>query len=177
MNDTDRVPSTDAVRGIRRLRHGLRVLRGADQGAAAVEMAASASVLFLMLIGTMKACLGIYTYHYISEAAREGTRYAIVRGVKCTTFTTACPASIDGTDVNTYVKSLSYPAIDTSKMTVSTSYSAYSGWCTQDLTSSSCESIGDVVTVKVQYAFPLTVPFLGSKTWNMSSTSAMIIAD
>ena len=142
-------------------------------------MAASASVMFLMLIGTMKVCLAVYTYHYLSEAAREGTRYAIVRGAKCTTFSTACPASGDGTDVNTYVKGLSYPGISSSAMTVTTAYSAYpsTGTCTADLLSTSCRSIGNLVTVKVQYAFPLTIPFFGSKTWNMTSTSAMIIAD
>ena len=157
-------------------RRQVRVIARRDHGAAAAEMAMTASVLFMMLLGTMKICLAIYTYHYISEAAREGTRYAIVRGKPCTTFASACPAAADGSDVNTYVTSLSYPGISSSAMTVTTTYSAYPSTttCSPD---TSCRNVGNLVRVKVQYAFPLTIPFFGSKTWNMSSTSAMIIAD
>ena len=136
----------------------------------------SASVLFMMLLGSMKVCQAVYTYHYISEAARDATRYAIVRGFNCDTtkFTTACPAGTD--DISNYVKGLGYPGISSSAITVTTSWAGYPSGvvCTPD---PNCKNNGNLVTVKVQYAFPATIPFFGTKTWNMTSTSAMIIAD
>jgi len=131
----------------------------------------------LTIIGLMKICLAIYTYHFVSEAAREGTRYAIVRGSRCNTtyFTSACPANVDGSDVSAFVKSLGYPGISTSAMTVTSAYSTYPAGkvCTPSL---SCNNPSDLVTVQVQYAFPLSIPFMSNKTYTMTSTSAMIIS-
>src|SRR6266568_5428041 len=84
-------------------------LARAEHGAALVEMAVSASVLFLTLIGLMKICLAVYTFHYISEASREGARYAMVRGSSCKTFTSACPATTQ--DIQSYIQNLGYPGI------------------------------------------------------------------
>jgi hypothetical protein len=138
-------------------------------------MAMSASVLLMTLIGLMKICMAVYTYHFVSEAAREGSRYAIVRGSACTNFPSACPAVTDGSDLSTYVKSLSYPGITSSAMTVTSSYSGFPVGviCTP---SSACNNPGNLVTVHVQYAFPLSIPFIGSRTLNMTSTSAMVIS-
>src|ERR1019366_256588 len=104
-----------------------RVLPGgpvasAEQGSASVEFAASSIVFLMAMIGFMKLCLAIYTYHFVSEAAREGSRYAIVRGTSCSGFGTACPASSG--DIKTYVKGLGYPGISTSAMTVTPSWAA-----------------------------------------------------
>ena len=129
----------------------------------------------MTLIGLMKICLAIYTYHFVSEVAREGTRYAIVRGTSCnsTYITTACPASTG--DISTYVKGLAYPGISSSAMTVTTSYATFpvGKVCTP---SPNCNNPTDMVTIQVQYAFPLSIPFLANKTYTMTSTSAMIIS-
>lgn len=150
----------------------LRLARG-DRGTAAVEFAATASVLFLTIIGMMKICLAVYTYHYISEAAREGTRFAMVRGSSCSGFTTACPAS--KSDIQSYVEGLNYPGISASNMTVTPSWSAYpTGKACVPL--ATCNNPGGLVTVQVQYAFPLSIPFMANQTYNMTSTSAMIMS-
>ena len=139
-----------------------------------MEFAVTSSVAFLAIIGFMKMSLAIYTFHFVSEAAREGTRYAIVRGSSCTTFTTACPAATDGSDVQTYVRALAYPGITGSAMTVTSTYASYpSGVCTPSL---NCNNPGNLVTVKVQYAFPLSIPLMANKTLTMTSTSAMVIS-
>jgi Flp pilus assembly protein TadG len=154
----------------------IRPFTRGEGGQAAVEFAMGAAVLMTSMIGMMKVSLAIYTYHFIAEAAREGSRYAMVRGYSCspTTGMTACPAAIDGSDVVTYVKGLSYPGISTSNMTVTSSYSVYpsGGTCTP---SANCNNPGNLVTVKVQYAFPLAIPFRANSTINMQSTSKMII--
>ena len=51
------------------------------RGAAAVEFAAVAPVLILLLFGTVVGGLGIFRYHQVATLAREAARYASVRGL------------------------------------------------------------------------------------------------
>ena len=53
-----------------------------DSGASLVEFTVSAAVLFMALFGIIQCSLGLYAYNYVSDAAREGTRYAMVRGAR-----------------------------------------------------------------------------------------------
>lgn len=137
-----------------------------------VEMAISMVILLTIVFGIMKICLALYTYHYISEAAREGTRFAIVRGSACASPGYECDAT--SSQIQTYVKGLGYPGIDPSAMTVTSSWAGYpvSGTCV----SAGCNGPGDLVTVTVTYQFPLSIPFVPSSTLNMSSTSSMVIS-
>ena len=143
-----------------------------EEGAAMVEMAISIVILLTIVIGIMKVCLALYTYHYISDAAREGTRFAIVRGSACTSPGYECGAT--SAQIKTYVEGLGYPGIDPSAMTVTSAWSGYpvSGTCV----SSGCNGPGDLVTVTVGYKFPLSIPFVPSQTISMSSSSAMVIS-
>lgn len=145
-----------------------------EEGSAAIEFAAAAMVFFMTLIGLLKICLAVYTYHYVAEAAREGTRWAIVRGSACRGFASQCPAKSDGTDTTAYVRSLSYPGITSSLLTVTSTYGPYpvGRACTP---SSACNNPGDLITVSVQYAFPLSIPFMPNKTITMGSSSSMVI--
>jgi Flp pilus assembly protein TadG len=149
-----------------------RLARG-EHGAAALEFAVAAGFMFTMLIGLMKVCLAIYTYHYVAEAAREGSRYAMVRGSSCSGFSSACPATSD--NVQTYVRGLGYPGITSSLMTVTTTWATYPAGkpCTPSAT---CNNPSDVVMVQTSYAFPLNIPGVGSNTYTMTSTSVMIIS-
>ncbi len=99
-----------------------------ESGSAILETALSAAVLLSFIFGIMEVCLAAYTNHFISEASREATRYAIVRGA---TFTTDCTAPTTATctaqggnntgDIATYVQNLHYPGIDPNKTLTSTS--------------------------------------------------------
>ena len=156
----------------RAMRHA-RLRRCADdeQGATLVETALSIVILLAFIFGIVETGLGLYTYHFIAEAAREGTRYAIVRGSTCTGFASACPAATS--DIQSYVLNLGFPGIDPSKMTVNASWSAYTSGSP---CSPGCNSPGNLVTVTVNYNFPLSVPFVPGQTFRLSSQSAMIIA-
>lgn len=160
------------MRGIRTLAN--RRIAGGEEGQAAVEFAMGASVLLMALIGMMKMSMAIYTYHFVAEAAREGSRFAMVRGSSCTQISpnlTPCPAAYDGSDTSAYVKSLTYPGISAANMTVTSSYAGYPTaiFCP-------CNNPGNLVTVTVQYAFPLSIPFMPNKTYTMQSTSSMVIS-
>ena len=51
-----------------------------EEGSAIMETAMSSLILLTFLFGVFEAGFMVYSYHFISEAAREGARYAIVRG-------------------------------------------------------------------------------------------------
>jgi Flp pilus assembly protein TadG len=149
-----------------------------EKGAAMVEAAFSMIILLTVMFGIMEICLAVYTYHFISEAAREGTRYAIVRGSasgsECPSLpVAACPAQ--ASDIQNYVSSLGFPGIDLAPANVSVAWSAYpvGSSC---IPSASCNNQGNLVAVTVSYPFPLSIPFVPASTINMSSTSKMVIS-
>ena len=148
-----------------------------EEGSAILETALSMIVLLTFLFGIMATCMMLYTYHFISEAAREGTRYAVVRGSTagpaCGTSYTSfdCTASLG--NIQSYVTNLGFPGIDPAKMTVAPVWSAYTNGST---CGTPCNSPGNLVTVTVTYNFPLTIPFVPARTFALTSTSAMIIS-
>lgn len=175
-----------------------RRLRG-DRGNTLVETALSIAVLLTLLVGIIECGLMIYSYHFISNAARQGARYAIVRGSTwyqppwnnvasstCAAYSdSGCTASIG--NIQDYVKSLAFPGIDTANILVTpTSYLSVGGTACGNpvVTGTSnpdttkpptCNAYGNVIQVKVQYTFPLSIPFVPKKSITMSSTSMMAI--
>lgn len=159
--------------------HYQRCIRS-ERGSALLEMAFSAIVLLSFMFGIIEIGLALYSYHFISEAAREGTRYAIVRG---STAGSACGATYASYDCNaslanvqSYVQNLGYPGINSANMTVNPVWSAYAAGSTCPASPSPCNSPGNLVTVTVLYSFPLSIPFVPFSTIRMSSTSSMVIS-
>lgn len=140
-----------------------RLLRR-EEGSELLEFALVVIVLLLLVFGTMDFSRAMYCYHYVSNASREGTRYAIVRGSACTGFPDSCPANL--TDVETHVKS-STPALDPAAVSVVTTWTPNN-------------KPGSSVKVQVGYRykvmFPFAFPFLPNGTISMSSSSQMIIS-
>jgi len=148
-----------------------------DSGSALVEFAVCATILFSLTFGILTSCLALYSYHFISHAAREGTRYAIVRGSNCSTngnFTTDCPIATSAA-VQTYVRSLTLPGVPASFLTATTTWSVNgTSWSS---TPTNFNAPGDIVKVTVNYSLPVAVPFVSTRTLSMTSTAQMIIAD
>jgi Flp pilus assembly protein TadG len=146
-----------------------------EQGSALVELALSCSIVCGMLFGLILMCYALYAYDFVSEAAREGTRWAIVRGsTSCTNTPNLTNCNAATSDITNYVEGLGYPGIDsTDKMTVTTTYWTPSGAA---CTTGTCNAPLNFVQVEVTYAFPLNIPFLPSSTLNIHSTSRMAIA-
>ena len=123
------------------------MMRRGEQGSAMVEIALSIGILLALLFGVIEACLAVYSYHFVSEAAREGTRYAIVRGSSSgsdcpASPAAACPAS--QSDIQNYVSSLGFPGISLTASDVSVAWSVYpaGGTCSPSAT---CNNPGDMV--------------------------------
>jgi Flp pilus assembly protein TadG len=150
-----------------------RVRATSDQGSELIEFAVCAAVLFTLIFGIINLSIAVYSLNFVSEAAQQGTRYAMVRGSGCTGLT-ACPAKTS--DIQSYVQSLAYPGIASKSIIVTTTYSAYPAG-TSCTPSTTCNNPGNLVQVKVQYTYQLSAPFLPTKTLNFTSQSVAVISN
>ena len=156
-----------------------RCLRG-EEGASIAETALACTVFLAMLLGAFQMMLALYTFHFVADAAREASRYAIVRGSASCTNTPAlanCNATAD--QIQAYIRSLNYPGVTSSKINVTTSWlSASAGYpkTWSACTSGTCNAPGNQVKIVAAYSFPLSVPFVPKQTFNLSSTSQMVIS-
>ncbi len=154
-----------------------------EDGTSIVEMALVCLFLILpMIFGIFAMSMALYTYHYISEAAREGSRYAIVRGsTSCANTPGLSNCGATPAQIQTYVQNLGYPGINgPSNMTVTTTWYTKSAsppttWSFCGATPA-CRAPGNIVKVNVVYAFPLSIPLYGTRTLNMASTSQMVVS-
>lgn len=139
----------------------------------------SCSVLFAMLFGICQMSLAMYDYQFCSAAARQATRYAMVRGSTSCTNTpnlTKCGASTG--DITSYVRSLGYAGITSSNVSATTTWCSASS--TTPTTWSACTNAtsnapGNLVKVVVSYPFTFHVPFGPNLSLGLSSTSQMVI--
>jgi Flp pilus assembly protein TadG len=136
-----------------------RLLRG-DRGSALVEYALVFILLMTMLLGVAEFGRALYAYHFVSSAAREGARYAMVRG--CTPTTTSCPTAADATSVQDFVKNVPL-GIDASKLSVATTWTPN-------------HKAGSTVSVTTTYTFNFVFPWVSNATLTMTSTSKMVIS-
>jgi Flp pilus assembly protein TadG len=154
----------------RRVYHGSRRARFVnalvcEHGANLVEFAVASAILFSLLFGILQMCLALCTYNYISEAAREGARWAMVRGsTSCTNTPSLTSCNASSTAIQTYVQGLGYPGITSGSVTVTPTWP------------NGGNSPGNTVKVQVQYPFTLSIPFVSLTTINMASTSVMVIS-
>lgn len=127
-----------------------------DLGTALVEFGLVVVVFFMFVFGVMDFGRALYTYHFVSNAACEATRYAMVRGSSSTDPATAA-------DIESYVKSLAPQGIDPSSLTVSTSWSP-------------SHAPGSSVRIQVSDNFQCMSPFLTTYQMTLSDSSQMVIS-
>lgn len=182
------------------LRAGLR----RDEGAALLEFAFSLGIFLMTTLGIVYLCMALFSYEYVDFAAREGVRWAMVRGSDCylSSSMPGCDSSANEsasqitqsqTDIQNYVKGLNYPIIDPTKLTnninvawlsetnvTDSSGNTYATWtaCTPSSPPSGtvCNQPGNEVQVTVSYPISFTIPFFGNFTPTVSSTSRMVIS-
>ena len=143
-------------------RNTLRKRLAEENGQSMVEFAVTLPVLFTLIFCFMEMCLAFYTHNMISELAREGTRYAMVRGSSClTSASSSCQAT--ASQVNTFVSGIGFPNLGGGTMTVAASYPDGNA------------AIGSRVQVLITYVFPISMPFVPTSSISMSSTSVTTI--
>jgi Flp pilus assembly protein TadG len=132
-----------------------------EQGGSLIELAVTLPVLFGLIFCFMETCMLLYTYEMISISARQGARYAMVRGASCPSTTNpTCEAT--PAQVRAYVSGLGWPNIGGGTVTPTVSYDGN-------------ESVGSHVQVTVSYTFQVILPFVPSKSIAMSSTAKTTI--
>ena len=151
-----------------------------ERGGALVEYAFAVVMSLVLLFGIVDFGRALYSYHFISNAAREGTRYASVRGYTCSVSATPCPATT--ADIKTFVADTVPQGIVSGSVTVKPTWSNPNSLpiCNSGATQN---YPGCAVRVEVDYNFNLLFPYnfppffqFPASTITMSSTSQMIIS-
>ena len=157
----------------------LRRLSGCE-GAALAEFAVSCVILIPIFFGFIETCLAFYAYNFVSDAAREASRYAMVRGANsCTDLPGLANCDITtSAPLQTYVQSLGYPGLNPSNLVVSVKFYKASTTLPTTWTTScaTCNQPGNQVQVTVRYNFPIGIPFWHVSTISIGSVSSMVIS-
>jgi|SRR5579862_4451921 len=171
----------------------IRILKGAtrrqlsklagEEGATIIEFAYASMAMMTLLFGILEACLALYSYDFTSESARDGARYMIVRGAKCSASGFGCGAG--NSDVQTFLRAENFPALNMNNLTTHTYwYTAaaappnmtWSTLCSTDTYSATCAVQGNAVKVVVTYPFTMNIPFMPPLTVSMSNSAQMVIS-
>jgi Flp pilus assembly protein TadG len=162
-----------------------------QRGEAILEAAFVGLLILFMTFGILDFSRAMYAYHWVSYAAREGTRWASVRGADCPTSNPlpgGCPAT--AAQVQTFVQSIVAPAMFSAACSggnsnagcasVTTTWSGKGGDGT-DCTNGGAtptNSPGCVVKVQVDYIFGFILPVssVTGKIIDMQSISQMVIS-
>ncbi len=132
-----------------------------EQGSSLIELAVTLPVLFGLIFCFIQTCMLFYTYAMISNSARQGARYAMVRGASCpSTSNPTCEAT--PAQVKAYVSGLGWPNIGGGTVNPTVNYDGN-------------ESVGSHVQVTVSYTFVITMPFVPTKAITMSSMAKTTI--
>lgn len=151
-----------------------------EEGATLVEMAICSSILFSMLFGVIGMSMALYADNFVNVAARQATRWAMVRGSQsCSNTPNLTDCNATASEIQAYVQGKGYPGITSANLNVTTL------WCAASTTTpgtwaacsaSTPNTPGNEVQVQVTYVVPLGVPFLSVKTMSVGSISEMVIS-
>lgn len=149
-----------------------------ERGASLPETAIIMTVLLAMMFGIIDFGRALYTYSFVAQLARQGARWAIVRGANCTAYATACPAAMGTTDIEPYIQSLNEGAMNTSQIAATLQFSSASADCANQASGIASNQPGCIAKVTVRYPFNFLLPWvLPGTTITMTSTSQMVIAN
>jgi Flp pilus assembly protein TadG len=160
--------------------------RGSEQGSVLIEFGLVVLLLLLLMFGIIDFARALYAYHFVANAAREGTRYSIVRGssfqgTSCGSSAAECDAT--SSDVQSYVQGLATGiGISASSLVVNTTWlgtgpsgsDEANGGC--DMSNGNSNNPGCLVQVQVQYPFNFILPFMPTRTCPLQITSSQTIS-
>jgi Flp pilus assembly protein TadG len=155
-----------------------------ERGSAAVETALSSLIFLSLLFGMFEGFVALYSYHYVSYAAREATRYAMVRGANCSSTSSMPNCGATSTEIQQFVYDLNFPGINVDNLTVTATWLSAAtttnanGYTTTTWTAcaTQCNAIGNQVQVVVTDNNPLDIPFYAEIPLSISATSTMVIS-
>ena len=148
-----------------------------NEGATLVELALSCAILLSLMIGVMQICIALYAFHATTDLARQGSRWAMVRGsTSCTNTPNLTNCNASPGDIQSFVTGLGFLNLSTDDVTVNWLTASAAPPTTWSACAGTCNTPGNEVQVEVTYPFPLHIPFVRSKTLNITSTSEVVIS-
>ncbi len=156
-----------------------RALEESD-GSQLVEFALCIPILLAVFFAVVYFAYVMYAAHFVTNAANDGARYAIVRGsdwkgTACQSVS-AVSCSATSTDVSRFIASNLPGGLNLGNLTVSTT------WPGTTSTGGSCDTQNGVnspnctVIVQATYVVGLPLPFVTSQAMSVSSKAVMTIA-
>jgi Flp pilus assembly protein TadG len=136
-------------------RRRLRI-RDSERGSSLIEFGFSFVLLFSILFGIVDFGRALYAYDAIADAARIGTRFAIVRGSS-----SGSPAS--AATISSFVEDNCCAGLTGSAVSVTTTWNPNN-------------NPGSTVTVQVSYTLKFMLPYLPTSSVPMSASSQMVIS-
>ena len=147
--------------------------RRADRrrGAIALESALVMSVMFMLILGVIVLGMGVFRYQEMAYLAREGARYASVRGTQYATDTGNTAATASTIYTNAIQPKMA--ALSSSQFSYSVSWnSSNAPYHTTTNGSGATVKVANTVSVTVNYAW-VPEAFFGGVTLTSTSTMPM----
>lgn len=158
-----------------------------DEGSALVEMAVSTILVMTVFLGVFELCMAAWAYNGVNEVARECSRWAMVRGSMCSTYTPNqdhCGAL--ASDIQDHAKAIapinwsqcttSKPCVTVSWMKATTVSGKAQTTTTWASCSTPCADPGNLVIVKINYPYAFNVPFVKTFKLTLGSQAQMVIS-
>jgi Flp pilus assembly protein TadG len=126
-----------------------------ERGATIIEFAFVLVISFVLIFAIVDFARALYSYHFISEAAREATRYAAVSGTACNNVAVS-PCPVGAPEIQAYVAQLVPAGIDGTQITTNPSFPSgnrYMPICGPPQPIAGCP-----VQVDIQYQFNFIFP-------------------
>jgi Flp pilus assembly protein TadG len=156
-----------------------------QRGNSIVEMALITAPLFLFLMATMELARGMWTYHTVAAATKQGSRFVVVHGARCVSASSACQTTIGAT---TNVITTSGVGLDPAQLqlTFNAGNQTYTcnpaASCSGDATNwppASNNAVGLPITITANYNFQSVMGFLWpgqmGSSFNVSAGTTEII--
>jgi Flp pilus assembly protein TadG len=152
----------------------VRLLKG-DKASNLVEYALIFIFSMLLIMGIMDFGRTLFVYHFVSNAARDASRWASVNGLTCID-DGSCSKVADPSSIADYVTTITPSGLSTSSPPLTTTVS----WPVQPTSPPACSAgrnraPGCTVEVQVSYTFNFLFPLVRSTPLTLSSTSEMVI--
>ena len=88
-----------------------------DRGSVLLEFGIVAILFLTIFFGIVDFARALYTYHFVGNAAREATRYAIVRGSSCTG-PAAFQCNVTPDEIQDYVQSITPGGVNSANVNI-----------------------------------------------------------
>lgn len=87
-----------------------------ERGSTLFEFAMVAVITLVLMFGMIDLARALYSYHFVTTAAREAARYASVRGQLCSSSVNPPPCPAQTSDIQNFVTAITPQGIDSSNV-------------------------------------------------------------